>query len=349
MTDEDDRCLVREADGRSDADLRETALKLVRGEGELLFLTRFGSTLYGTRREGLSDTDLHGLYLPAQTPHGPGEIHAQKVLHLSTCPGTGRNTSADLDIEIFPLERWLLEFAAAGRISAVDLLHAPTRPSCTLHRHPALDRLFAEPPAFLGLASTDELVSYCLKQGNTYGLTGTRFGAIWRIARAVREMAPGMRLGAAADELISAARAPLYCGRAEDGGILLGGQWHAASIRIREMRMRADRLLKGHIKRIEAARRGEGVDWKALAHAVRAIRQHQSLLAEGRLVYPLACADELMPIRQGLVPFGEVDRLITEGLADAAQKTVSSPYAKNPDPGDIMNEARRIRAAVRPD
>ena len=45
-------------------------------DGKLLYLTIFGSTLYGTSRNGKSDLDVKGIYLPSKEA-----LALQKVQH----------------------------------------------------------------------------------------------------------------------------------------------------------------------------------------------------------------------------------------------------------------------------
>lgn len=336
----------RRAGRANNAVALDTARALTEGKGTLVFLTHFGSTLYGTRCEGVSDTDVYGLYVPDISPASPDAAKQQKTLLLSTRAGTGRNTSADMDVCLFPLDKWLTDLLPAANVAAQDILYAPTRPECTIVRDPALDTVFTRPLEFLGLDNAAALVTYCQGQGNTFGLAGTRFGALWRVWIAASQMSPKIRVGDVAAELIRLAGAAQYCSCAVDGGLLLAGQWHTRSTRMQEVAVRLAKLLDGHLARIEAARRNKDVDWKALAHAVRAIRQQESLLRDGTLAYPLPCAAELMPIRRGTVDFAMVEACITEGLRELEELRSSSPYARPADVTRAWLEARRVRAAV---
>ncbi len=319
------------------------AREMVRGRGRLLFLCFFGSTLYGTRREGSSDTDLRGLWLPDEAPENEEAMARVKGLHRSTGVRRVRNTHEDTDIDLVSAERWLCRGLAQGDTGSLDLLYAPTNPPCVLFCHPALEEIFASPLRFLNLADGGSCESYCRGQGNTFGMRGTRLGALWRVRRALEGLDPGLRLERRAEFLAQAAGAPDFCSVAEDGGLLLAGQRHMAFTKTGELVLRLDRMLAGHRERIEAAREGRDVDWKALSHALRAIRQQESLLRDGTLRFPLACREEILRVKEGGLSFACAEDLICSGLEGLRKLRSVSPWAVAPDGRATAAAASRLR------
>lgn len=79
-------------DRRKHQALAEHARELCREHGaSLLFLTLFGSTLYGTESPGKSDVDVRGIFLPSPDSLA---LHATpKSLHFSTGGDTRKNTA----------------------------------------------------------------------------------------------------------------------------------------------------------------------------------------------------------------------------------------------------------------
>ena len=69
------------------------------------------------------------------------------------------------------------------------------------------------------------------------------------------------------------------------------------------------------------------MDWKALSHSVRAIRQQEELLETGRLVFPLRDRGEILRIKKGGLSFQETEGVITRGLAGLVGLRAVSPYA----------------------
>ena len=323
----------------------EKARELVSGKGTLLFLTRFGSDLYGTRLEGVSDTDVRGVYLPMTAPSSLEEACMQKSVHLSTAGDNTRNAPEDEDFDLYPLERWLCQMLPLGNTGALDLLYAPTNPGCTLFRNPVLDAVFAEPLSFLNLENGTGCLAYCQGQGKTYGMAGTRMGVLYRVLKRLEGMDGTRCVKDVAGDIASEVDTPWYCKVAEDGGLVLAEQWHMGSVSVGEVTLRLAKILQGHLGRIEAARRNEGVDWKALSHAVRAIRQQEELLATGALRYPLACREELLRIKRGELSFAGVEELVTKGLAGLETLRRESSFTRSPDFEAIFRKARDVRRA----
>ena len=269
--------------------------------GRLLFLTVFGSVLYGTDIPERSDEDVRGIYLPAPCTdplHAPG-------LHYSSAAQGTRSTAGDTDCDLLPLDRWLLSDLPRGDTGALDLLYAPSRPSCLLFVEPALRPVFKTPRIFLNLCSGEACRDYAFRQGSRYGLAGTRTGALYRVWKALDSGAFPLKapLRGYAGKLAELAESPLHCTLLEDGGLRLAGSVDEGCVRLGVLRDRVRRRLQGHLSRVQAAMEGKNVDWKALSHAVRAIRQQEELLETGRLVFPLRDRAEILSIKKARCPF----------------------------------------------
>lgn len=118
--------------------LFEQAQALCRKHGAtLLFLTLFGSALYGTVSPGKPDADARGIFLPS--PESLALNKAPKSLHFSTGDGSRRNVAGDVDLDLWSAQHWLLKLLPSGDTGALDVLFSPSPPDCTLYRDPALD------------------------------------------------------------------------------------------------------------------------------------------------------------------------------------------------------------------
>jgi len=96
------------------------------------------------------------------------------------------------------------------------------------------------------------------------------------------------------------------------------------------------------------AERHEGVDWKALSHAVRVGREAVELFCTGRIVFPLPYADHLLGIKRGALPYtvvaDEIEHLLDEVAAAAAGSSL--PAVPDEDAMDAL-VLRAYRAQVR--
>ena len=102
-------------------------------------------------------------------------------------------------------------------------------------------------------------------------------------------------------------------------------------------------MLKEHMECIGAAREGRGVDWKALSHGLRAIRQQEELLEKGTLRFPLRFRDEVLAVKTAQQSFDAVEAMLTQGLARLASLRKDSRFTGTHDPA----YARAAAAAVR--
>ena len=68
--------------------------------------------------------------------------------------------------------------------------------------------------------------------------------------------------------------------------------------------------------RAHAAANNEGIDWKAMSHALRAAYQAEQIYAEGTVVFPLKQAEYLKAVKLGQLDYTTEVAPILEGLMD---------------------------------
>lgn len=283
----------------------------------LLFLTLSGSSLYGTRRPGKSDLDLRGLFLPGPEALALGE--APDSLRWTGGGTERRNTADDVDLDLWSLQYWLLHLLPTGDLGALDLLFAPSYPACVLYTNPLVESVFAHPEK-LANPTSNRALDYSLAQARKYGAKGARVRALRRVVAWLE--ARGTAVGKLADCLTGLAEAcgdPELCRveEAREGPALrLCGKLHLGHVRLADFATRARTELEGYGERALDAAGHDGVDFKALAHAARALFQAEELLLTGRIVFPLRQAAELRAIRAGERPWPELGTWMRDKLAE---------------------------------
>jgi hypothetical protein len=85
----------------------------------------------------------------------------------------------------------------------------------------------------------------------------------------------------------------------------------------------------GH--RARQAASNEGVDFKALYHAVRVAAEAKELLLTGNITFPRPEASLLLQIRKGELPYAQIAELIEQGLEDVKQAQVVSTLRETAD------------------
>lgn len=313
--------------------LLEQAQALCHEHGaSLLFLTMFGSTLYGTETPGKSDLDVRGIFLPSRESLALNK--APKSLHFSTGNNERRNLAGDVDIDLWSAQHWLLKLLPSGDTGALDVLFAPSHAACTLYRHPALDAVFANPLRLMDTGKGRAYAEYSLGQAKKYGIKGSRVGSLKAVRAWLQthcpDPQPNERLGDYLDALAASCADDRFCSIVAVQGeraLQLCGKLHMGTVRMPELIRRVEADMRRYGARAEEAERNEGLDFKALSHALRALDQMEELLQTGKIVFPLRSRDELISVKKGEYPWREVEPRILERLGAVDALRENAPFA----------------------
>jgi predicted nucleotidyltransferase len=309
---------------------------------DLIVEMRFGSHLYGTATP-LSDLDLKAVYLPE-----PRDILLQRVrraVSLSRDKNAGeKNLPGDVDREIYSLQRYL-ELLAEGQTVALDMLFAPD--SAMLRSPSPLWREIQANTPRLVTRRASAFVRYCRQQANKYGIKGSRV-AVARQALAILTTAEAT-YGAAAKLAEAEAEVTTFAGVADHAALVdvplpgdrlvrhseVCGKRMPFTSSIKTAREIVQRLVEEYGQRALQAERSEGVDWKALSHAVRVGREALELFETGRISFPLPYASEILSIKRGERPYEAVAETIEGLLVSVEAAAATSSLPEEPDQGFI--------------
>jgi hypothetical protein len=322
---------------------------------ETIVEMRFGAHLYGTDTAD-SDLDLKAVYLPAAR-----DILLQRVRPaINTArarPNGEKNTAADVDFEAYSLQRYM-ELLAEGQSVAIDMLFAPesafTREPSSIWREIQTQR-----GRFVSTRAS-AFVRYCRQQANRFGIKGSRVGAARRALELlsesearlgttakVLELETGLASLAATTEHIAVVSLP------EPNGAMapyleVCDKKIPFTASLKTARDVVERLVGEYGKRALEAERNQGVDWKALSHAVRVGREAIELFETGRIGFPLGCAEHLRRIKRGEISYravaAEIDALLTDVEA-AAQRSALPGEPDQAAMEDLVLRAYRLRIA----
>lgn len=279
----------------------------------------FGSHLYGLQTAN-SDKDYKGIYLPTKRELLLGSY--RKHYSESTGNDRSKNTKDDVDVEIFSLP-YFIELASKGETVAIDMLHSEHQASGPLHE------IWTELRANRHKFYTKDMksyVGYARKQANKYGIKGSRIAAV----EAAREVVLANQSGDPEQRLehISALLPTnefLQWVEQDDRWDVgkkirfyeVCGRKLSEYLRVGAVVQHLDRILAEYGERAQAARNNEGVDWKAVSHALRASYQMLDILTKGDFNYPLDQSTFLLRVKIGQLDFvnevqPELDRVIEE-------------------------------------
>lgn len=285
-------------------------------DSTLLYLVYFGSRLYGTSTVN-SDTDVKGVFLPALDAVILGK--SSRSLRYSTGDDKGRNCAADIDIELWSAGFWTQTLLPAGDTGAQDLLFSVSSPDCVIYRSSILDPVFNNPLKFIDLANNRAYAQYSLSQAKKYGIKGSRLGTIRSIWKWLETHGISGKLAPHIQELVNLGNETSHCFSKEIDGInalVLCGKVHFGGITLAEFKGRVWRDMEKYGARAVAAEKNQGIDFKALSHAMRALDQMEELLLTGSIKYPLAGREKLIKIKNGEIPWTDLEKMILDRLCE---------------------------------
>lgn len=290
----------------------------------LVYLTRFGSSLYGTDLPGKSDIDIKGLFLPSRKSLLLGK--APTSLHFSTANDKRRNTVGDIDLDIWSVQHWFLDLLRTGDIPAIDLLFSPSNKKCTLFRDPRLDRAFDNPLRLLD-TSKKSYITYCLNETKKYGIRGSRVGVLKGVRQWLREQCTTAkvcndRLENYLDALIATCSKSRFCSvtKINDQRVLqLCGKFYMGTIKMSEVLFRIETIMQQIGKKADQADQNIGIDFKALSHALRAIEQMKEIFCTGKVSFPLAYRKAIIAVKRGDFSWHEMEKRLIRGIAEVEE------------------------------
>lgn len=300
----------------------------------LIFHTPFGSHLYGTETP-TSDHDFKGVALPTDleilslTDFGT-ETHGSKS------SGVGRrNTSADTDHEVYSLAKFV-KLLAQGQVMALDVLFAFPAAQRRGEHWPIFKRLFEGREHFL-TKDTATFAGYCMQQAAKYGLVGSRCRAALDAVEILEQIGDFAGTGVRLWELVGsheprAVEAWMrekgfdmeHCSVEADGAaerhgnalIKILDKRFPVGARLRDILPPIRQVAAKYGPRVREAMQNEGVDWKALSHALRVCLEAQELLRTGFITFPLKPRDRalVMQVKQATLPIEGALALVREHL-----------------------------------
>jgi hypothetical protein len=291
---------------------------------------QFGSHLYGTATPN-SDHDYKVVYLPPAR-----DILLQRVTNTSwrrpEKDPTAKNSPGDHDEEAYALHHYV-KLLGEGYTGAIDMLFAPD--AAMLQTPARVWRIIQRNKERFLSRKAAGFVSYCQQQANKYGIKGSRMHAVRVILTwfdtAIARYGPHAKLQVAAEQLPEFLEAQKLehtrLIELDNRGLK---EWHLECCgkkapfltSLKETRAIFQRIFDTYGERARLAERNEGVDWKALSHAVRVGHEALALLQTGGIEFPLSNAGHLLRIKRGELPYkvvaGEIElllQLVTEAQA----------------------------------
>ncbi|UYD59462.1 hypothetical protein HPMBJEAJ_00363 [Aeromonas phage avDM6] len=302
---------------------------------KLIFDCVFGSKLYGTDTPQ-SDTDYKGVFLP--TPHQI-IMGTKEVFHKDTGTKGMANTVDDVDREYFSLKKFI-QMASKGETAAIDMLHAPDDKVLT---NSEIFQFLRDNRSKFYTTKMKAYLGYVRKQASKYGVKGTRLQELNSVISFI-ENRPVSEYG---NERLGM----LVSGMPQSTNLMVGnfvdpegamvyyyevlGRKYLFGIRYSEFVEQIMKIKAEYGARAEKA--SQGVDWKAMSHAIRGAEQLLEIYTTGDLKFPLKNAEYIRDVKMGKFDFSTEVQPYLEDIMDSAE-SAAEIASKNGMPEEVDNE-----------
>ena len=303
-----------------------------------LFRVLTGSRLYGTFNEN-SDYDYKAVVLPNLDDLLLGKkVSNRKERPVGLKPGD-KMLENEAETEYLPLQVFLDDFFS-GQTYALEIVFALINGHAEFKegRNSRFVTLkFKELADQFLTNNVKKMVGYAVAQSQLYGLKTERFTSLKKVVETLTEHVAFFGADiylkdekTLQENLLKLKHVKMVQIENAQGGSALApaldvvGKKFPLSNKVATMLYSLNGLLAGYGNRV-AAFEGEGVDWKALSHALRITEQVLELSREGRLVFPRPNAPYLAAAKSGQRPLEEVMNYLNEAFSqvdEAVEKSV---------------------------
>lgn len=273
-----------------------------------LIKVKFGSHLYGTSTPE-SDTDYKAVHIP----DGKQIIMQsfQRVITNSSGDPNSKNTKDDIDDESYAIVKFL-DMVKQGDMVSYELLHVKPEQATIFSR--TWEHYFYNNRYLLIDRNIKGFVGYIRKQANKYGIKGSRVA----VARDAVELFKQLIEKHGSQAKVLSEPYDFYdewvCSRdfcklielpvVHDSNITtpyieILDRKIDFRVSLKEAYNIVKRVFDEYGSRALAAETNQGVDWKALYHAIRVSEQAIELLREGIITFPRWNVSDLLVIRRG--------------------------------------------------
>ncbi len=336
-------------------------IKQLKIPGTLIYLTQFGSHLYGLNTEN-SDLDFRGVFIPTlddlilhkDLDEYNTEIQLHKITNAdggvyyktespSCIVNTCKLETIKVDIKIFSLQKFI-KLCSKADTNALDLLFSVNSDIPKWYQGTASDfsgtdviiaDLYRNRDKLINIDKLESPVTYAFKQATKYGIKGNRRAKLLYVLdrckflsdiHNVEDLIPFIDLDdkyLKIDTLDNKGTLEKY--------LNVCGVQHQFNLSIKQFKQRIqDKIDKEYTSQrtIDAC---DGNDWKALSHALRVLFEIKELLETGNITFPCEQRTFLLDVKLGKVSRQDIDNLFENTFSHIVEKVKNKPLNWNYD------------------
>ncbi len=297
----------------------------------------FGSHLYGLNNEN-SDEDWKGIFMPTLPDL---LLHSYpNSIKTSTGGATTKNGAGDVDDEYVSLPRFV-ELGCKSDTMAIDMLHIDMD---VMHRdHPLMlagkvdsdlrsvwDSLVEHRTKFYS-KDMSSLIGYLKHQASKYGVKGSRMAsikvAIEVVTQLIEEYPDDTVIGTVTDWLPYDNNCKLITvintktnPHSENTFYEVLGKKYQTTMSLTKLLNSLTIWYDSYGHRAREAEKNQGIDWKAVSHALRAGYQVIDIFEKGDYEYPLSQTQYIRDVKEGKLDFKNNVQLELEVVTDRAME-----------------------------
>lgn len=290
---------------------------------------QFGSHLYGLNTP-TSDIDIKGIFLPTREQILLGNIPRQVT--ISSGPKDRKNSATDSDIAYYSLH-YFIKLALEGQTVAIDMLHSDKRH--WLQSSTIWESLVRNRRAFYS-KNLAAFMGYIKTQAAKYGIKGSRLDAAKEVVAFLRS-----KDEAKLEKYWDLLWENEYCSKQFNGTHRI---WEVCGKKLTETAKCSfaieilELFITRYGDRAKLAALNQGIDWKAVSHALRAGYEVLSILRHKTFAFPLPESDYLRKVKAGEYDYLTNVAPTLEQLVETITKEVEkSDLPKHPDKEFVDN------------
>lgn len=275
----------------------------------------FGSHLYGLNTKD-SDQDFKTVILPTKQ-----EILLQTadfIRSKSTGEKHAKNTVNDIDDTDISYMAFT-KLATKGDTSAMDMLHAPS--TAIIESSDWWDELVANRSKFY-TKSMKSYVGYVRTQAGKYGVKGSKLAVMEETLKIAKASDNGM--GRTVSDIMNSFPTNEFARIVSQDHPAVGpqkfyeiaGRKFQETLKLGVFVSQLQTIYDKYGHRAQMAKNNDGIDWKAISHALRAGYQAKYIYLNSGFSYPLPETDFLMKVKLGELDYVSQVQPILESLVD---------------------------------
>jgi len=288
---------------------------------ENLVYMKFGSHLYGTDTPE-SDLDFKGVYLPSKEQLILSRF--PQSISNSTGAKDAKNEAGDIDDEIFSLHRFI-GLACEGQTIAIDMLHAPEE--SILDSSAIWDGIVKNREKFY-TKNLRAFVGYCRRQAAKYGVKGSRLNTAKMVFNYLYNLPDTTKMVDIWESLPNGEHIHFLEPNEKDTNncriYQVCGKKFLETVKTSNVCESLSAFINTYGARAELAAKNQGIDWKAISHAMRAAYQLEQIYTERTITFPLKQAEYLKLVKQGRVDYLSEAAPTLERLMDNIEELSSA-------------------------